>query len=474
MTQDTLRQTLAIHQLPPEPLIRVRIPNAFRLDLNVDAGVLCGRYSGHVWRMDLASRQILQHDLPHEMRSINSWAVVTTRTGQCATAADDSSLLILDGSGAVHSVRLELPEGQQAFDWQDLAYDDALEMLLLTGRRAYAVIPATDLPARVSVKGVYGKLQAGSIENTHFSGFRCCARLGAGGELLYTVADLGDDDMSGFPGLVAINVASGQYRRMYLPFAPEWQQTGRHISRFDHPWFELAGSTDYALWRQGAGTELVLEGFADFEDANDQFALLKVDVDSGNVEAVPRGLYTSLEGVSRDGRHLFWRDAQDQTVVTDAATQAEVSRHPGVVVAVAHARSAETRMTLSAADGDILTYRSSRPVKLGINRGHLSTIASWLRSSRSLEGVRLLLQSAMSLPDPETGRKTFLGLDEVIVHAQGLPLPRPEVPMPRLAAGVSAEDARAWADYAAECDTFAASQGEEASLALLQCLVAPW
>lgn len=473
MTQDHLRQLVNIHQPPPVLPLQMRVPNAFRLDLNVDAGVLCGRYIDEIWRLDLVSRQIQRHGLPDDGYSLSSREIVATRTGHCATPASATTLLVLDGAGEVRSVRLGLPEGQIDFDWQDLAYDDVQEMLLLIGRTSYAVIPAEPLPESLRVRVVSGQLQSGSIENTHFSNFRCCARLDARGDVLYTVALLVDENMSAFTGLAAIDVASGQYRRMYLPFAPAWQQTGRPISPFDRPWFELAGSTNYSLWPRGR--QLVLEGFADFSGANDQRAILRVDVDSGNIEANPRRPHASLLGVSKSGRLLLWRDEQDQTVVTDTATQAEVNRHPGIVVAVAHARNPEAMIAMGAIDGEVLTYRSSRPADLGIDRGQLSKIASWLRTSRSLEGLRQMLQFVeMSLPDPETGRKARIGLDEVVVHAQGLSLPRPEIRMPRLAAAVSPEDGRAWADYAGACDRFAADQGEEAPLALLQCLVAPW
>ncbi len=341
LTRDLIRQTVTIHQPPPMSPVQFRIPHAVGLDLNVDAATLCGRDTDSMWRMDVVGRRLKSTELSDESPYRYTRHIAASHNGACAALASDTELLVLDPSGSTTTVHLALPAGVQALEWRSLAYDDNHAMFLLTGAQGYALIPADRLPTNVQVRQASGKVEQGSIANTHFSGFRCCARLGRDGETLYSVANIGDDHMNGFTGLVAIDVESAQYERLHLPFSPNWYETGRRISRFDHPWFTLAGSTDYELWTAASGTQLMLSGFADLDNQEDVQSILTVSIESGDIQAVPRRKDETFIGVSHSGRYLLWRDAEDNTVITDADHK-EVARHPGLVVAVAHARSKTT------------------------------------------------------------------------------------------------------------------------------------
>ena len=86
----------------------------------------------------------------------------------------------------------------------------------------------------------------------------------------------------------------------------------------------------------------------------------------------------------------------------------------------------------------------------------------------------MLRSAEFSRPDPRTGRRTSVELGEVVVYAQGKPLPKAGLPMPQLNVSAPTDDQAAWRDYAAACDAFAQAQDGESPLALLQCLAAPW
>ncbi len=477
LTQDLMRRTLTVHQPPPAVPLQFRVPGFLRVDLNVDAGVVCGRDTDHLWLLDLASRQLVWQDVASD-GAVPRPEVAVARTGACATPAGDTSLLVLSRSGQASTTRLLLPKGATAFDWRSLRYDDAHDLYLATGADTYAVIPATGTPASVTVKGVTGKLRQGSIEDTHFSSFGCCApQLSTDGRTMYTVAGLGDDNMTGFTGVAAIDVATGRYQRMVLPAAPAWLNTGRHVSQYGkEPWFTLAGATDYHLWPQRQGAELVLEGYAGTSAEHDAGpGLLNLDLVTGQIRATPALAKASFKGLTRSGRHVLWRSRDDTTVLTRFGTQELLAEHPGEVLAVAHARQASAKLQLpDASPHQVLAYRSARPAALGFESEQLAKLGTWLRRAKSLYELRLKLgDAAFRRPDPKTGRSTAIQLGEVIVHAQGLPLPQPGPSLPGLQA-THPENQQAWADYATACDTYAQPQGDAAPLALLQCLTAPW
>ena len=200
VSEDLMRQLLVIHQPPPTPAIPIRAPSALRMDLNVDAAVLCARHLDHMWLMDLASRRLVRSDIPEDS-AVPRPQVAVSLSG-CATPASDTTLLILDKSGQTVTTRLKLPPDMAQFDWRSLVYDDTHEVYLATGAQSYALIPAKQAPESISVTVATGKIAPGSIENTDFSSFQCCARLGHCGplELTLTARDL----MSGRgPRLVA-------------------------------------------------------------------------------------------------------------------------------------------------------------------------------------------------------------------------------------------------------------------------------
>lgn len=473
ISEELMRQTLVIHQPPPAPEIRVRTPSALRVDLNADTAALCGRHLDRMWRMELQNRQLVRADIPQDY-GVPRPQVTASRSG-CATPATDTTIVILDKSGQTQTVQLKLPPGMEKFDWRSFSYDDARDLYLATGATSYALIPAEQAPESVSVTVAAGKISSGSIENTDFSSFECCARLGNDGKTLFSVANLGDENMSGFSGLVAIDVDTGRYRRMYLPFSPVWHRTGRQISRFDQPWFDLPGHAEAALWPRQEGRKLLLSGFSDSDAHVTEAAVLAIDIESGAVLATPNKKHESFEGLTRSGRHMLWRGERDETIVTDADSRELLHQHAGRVMAVAHAQraDAQTRLDDKEADG-IRTYRSERPMALGLY-AELPKIAAWLRRARSLEEFRLMLLSTdFPRPDPQTGRRTSVELGEVVVYAQGKPLPKAELPMPQWNIATQENDQTAWRDYAAACDAFAQAQDGESPLALLQCLAAPW
>jgi phage tail protein X len=413
-----------------------------------------------MWQINLLSRQLVRLDIAQDS-AVSGARIVASRAG-CATPATDTTMLVLDKSGRAITTRLVLPQGMGKFDWRDISYDDAQDVYLVTGATGYAVIPASRVPDSVRVKVVSGKVSEGSIANTDFSNFLCCARLGGDGKTLFSVANLGDKDMNGYTGLAAIDVSTGQYKRMYLPVSPVWQQTGR---------FELAGSTNARLWSQGGGSQLMLRGFAD----NVQ-SVLTVDIKSGKVQALPERKDETFYGITPSGRYTLWRDRDDQTMAVDALSQKVVGQHAGIVLAVAHAQSGDARVTLAeTGPQDILVFRpdSDWIKRVGI-AAYLPKYTGLMQRARSLRELRSIMLGGIDYPDPKTRRLLYIEHSEVITYAQSLPLPKPELTMPALNPSVSEEDEQAWREYAAACDSYSRAQGEASDLALLQCLVAPW
>lgn len=480
ITQDLLRSTVIVHQPLPGKTLQFRVPQHLRVDLNVDSAVLCGRNTDYLWLIDLITGQLGWLDIPDDRSDRQPW-VKATQSGACATPATDTTLKVLHKSGQSTTTRLVLPSGHTRFGWESLGYDDAHDALLAVGNKSFVVIPAAQVPQQVAVKTVSGKLQQGSIEDTHFSSFECCSpRLSTNGQMLFTVASLGDEDMSGFTGLAGIDVPTGQYQRMYLPLSPEWQQTGETVSRYGkHPWFELAGSTGYDLWPQGMGRELVLGGFAGTASEHNTMSVLTVDMQSGKVRATSQPKKSTFEGLTASGGFMLWRrdgaNRSDQVVVTDARTQTPVLVHPGRVIAVAHASSPHARIPLGPLQADqVQPFRSTRPAALGFGTEQLTKIAVWLKSSKNLEHLRLrLLEASFERNHPDTSTHTAIGLTEVVVYAQGLALPSPGTHWPHMPSS-NPEDQQAWGEHVKACEHLAQSQGAASPLALLQCLVAPW
>jgi len=464
ITADLMRQMLVIHQPPPAKPIQIRSPGALRVDINTDAALLCGRHSSHIWQMDLLSRQLVRLDIAQDS-AVSGSGIVASRAG-CATLVADTMLLVLDKSGRAITTRLVLPQGMGKFDLRNFSYDDAQDVYLVTGATGYAVIPASRIPDSVRVKVVSGKVSEGSIANTNFSNFMCCAHLGGDGKTLFSVANLGDEDDNGFAGLAAIDVITGHYKRMYLPASPVWQQTGR---------FELAGFTNSGLWSLGGGSQLMLRGFADHVQS-----VLTVDIKSGKVQALPERKDETFDGITPSGRYTLWRtrddQLDDQTMVVDALSQKVVDQHAGIVLAVAHAQSGDARVTLAeTGPQDILVIKpdSDWLKRVGI-AAYLPKYTGLMQRARSLRELRSIMLGGIDYPDPKTRRLLYIEHSEVITYAQSLPLPKPELTMPALNPSVSEEDEQAWREYAAACDSYSRAQGAASDLALLQCLVAPW
>lgn len=479
VTQDLMRSTVLVHQ-PAGNAIVFRVPRHLQVDLNLDSAVLCGRDTDHMWLIDLMTGQLSWLDIPDDRSDRQPW-VKATQAGACATPATDTSLKVLNKSGQSATTRLVLPSGHKRFEWTSLGYDDAHDGLLAIGSKTFAVIPAAAVPSQVAVQTVSGKLKQGSIENTHFSSFGCCSpRLAPDGQTLLSVVDLGDEDMSGFTGLAGIDVTTGQYRRMYLPLSPQWQQTGKTVSRYGkHPWFELAGSTNYDLWSQQQGSELVLSGFAGTETEQSAMSVLTVNLGSGKTRATPQPVGTTFEGLTASGRFLVWRgngaSLSDKVVITDAHNQTLVREHPGRVIAVAHAKSPTARMAWKPRQTtEVQSFQSTRAEELGFGREQLGKIAAWLKSSKSLEHMRLrLLDTTFQRHHPVSSQTTVIGLAEVVAYAQGLSLPNPETPYPSFPVS-DPSDQQAWGAYITACERHAQAHGSTSQLALLQCLVAPW
>lgn len=482
LTENTFRRMVTIHQPLPARPVRMRIPYALDLDLNIDSGALCGRGLYDLWKIDLATRQLIRFEVAANYSDRHTSPVVAGKNGECATLVADTTLLVLGRSGRTDTVRLDLPEGMETFDWKSVSYDDMRAQFLLTGAMGYAVVPADVPPRSVEVKQASGKIAQGSIENTEFLRFRCCARLGVDGKTLFSIAHIRDEDMTGYTSLVAVDVDSGSYKRMYLPFSPVWYRTGQHASRFDPPWLELGSSMDSALWAVGRRSQLTLSGFADLDASSDtQYAVFTVETDSGNVEVTPRRQHEAFVGLTQSGRYMLWKawasgqlfSTVGETVVTDIDRK-EIMRHPGKFAGVAHAQNAETRISVHAVDEEILTYISVPTGKFFRHLARIPEITAWLRQAEDLSELRLLLMNDGYLRDSKTGKESSVRFDEFIVYAQGLPLPRPDIALPQLNKGESDEAREVWSDYAEACDSYAAKQGQETELAMLQCLVAPW
>ncbi|MEY4563833.1 MAG: hypothetical protein RLZZ618_3110 [Pseudomonadota bacterium] len=473
-TWDTMEHIITIHQPAPALPIRLRAPSTLRADLNADAGTLCGLDTDMVWLLDLASGQMLRHDLTDD-GNVSRPKVVGTRGGACATPASDTALQLLGRTGRPVRVTLTLPPGMEAFGWKDLLYDDQTDRIIAIGRSGFAVIPASTPAASVAVKAVIGSVKKGTIEDTHFSGFLCCAVLSADGNTLYSTASVGDEDQSGHTAVVGVDLASARYQRLYIPFSPTWHTTGRSVSRFSKPRFELSGGSDAPLHAAKGSPYLYVHGFHELEGQETTRSLLRIHTGTGLVEPAPNIASSDVTGLSASGRWLLVQKDNDGTVVLDAVSGKAQSHHEGSVMAVAHARHPLSKRKASTGRPGTkpLAFKSDRIERLGLQGRLAELVGPWARRAPNFGAFKqTLMDVSLSVKDPATRARTSVGSGEILSHFHHAFVNRPGPASPRFDEK-NAESSAAWQAFIQDCEAFSGTHAPDSGLMFAHCVLSP-
>lgn len=477
LTYEVVRKVLTVHQPPPVPPLAIRMPaSVFGADLDSGSATLCVRSDRQLWRMDLAKQRMMVSELPSES-SGSLRDVVATHDGSCVTSISDTVMRVLAPTGQMHDIQLLLPKNVKKFDLRSLSYDNKHGALLVIGEQAFTVIQTTSKKEAVKLQAVFGELEVGSInQKTHFSELTCCARLSDDGKTLFAYAQLGDEMRSGFKGLIAVDVGTGQYKRLYLPFSPKWFETGREQSFLfsDLEWY-VGGGRFIGPGR--TSSELMVWGYADLdpESKGHEGALLHVNIASGHVRAEPVHGQTFI-GLLSSGRYSL-RSKGEVMLLLDERTGSVVGQNSGEVLAIAHSKKPEARLKIDAVDSSkLLAFQSDRLQKVGFNLGpdFIADMSQYLRKTRNIEDLWMAMDTTYILRNKETGElEANIEMSELIGHLQSLPVPQTHLPMPsRMNAGD--KDQESWGNFLEACDNYAQAQAGASELALMQCIASAW
>jgi hypothetical protein len=477
VSSELMRHLLVIGQVPPAKPVAVRVPPTLRADLNTDAQVLCGRNYDGIWRVGLRDLVLHRAAIPQNGAVLRPKVAVSAQ-GLCATPATDTTLKALDADGQLRTTRIELPKGVTQFAWQDLFYHDASGNYVAVGSEAFAIIPARDLPPRVLAQAVTGTVAQGTIEDTHFSGFKCCAQLSPDGKSLYSVADIGDPDHSGYNAVVAVDTGTARYSKMYLPFSPIWFASRQHVSRFDKPLFELGSGDTVPLKLSAADGRLYTIGYDEAPDAETRVLTMRINAASGLVESVPQLKTGDFEDISASGLYWIARGQGDDALVIDAQSGKVVDTTASRVMAVGHAKAVLRQPTAAAAavptvPTGVLEPISARLGSLDVPAKVSPALASLARRVPSLRALRgALADVSFAGADAATHAKVPVDISELLSYFQRVPLPQAARPRPVLDQAL-AESQAAWAAHLKACEAFAQDQDGAQELAFLQCVLAP-
>lgn len=245
------------------------------------------------------------------------------RHGQCLFPVGTAQLGIISTSkpsGATVNI------GTGNFTWNSLAYAPATDSLALIGDDQFAVVQNVASLGQIPTVKVHGTAMGLTADS-----LSCCAKLSPDGKTLYSIAEVGDTNLSGHTVLGAFDAATGEFKRVYLPYFPDLPDCSRISDADEHAECEKNSSFPGLDFPPGKSIELesgepqafdlspdgqTLYALAFIVDSssddNQQSQVMAIDTHSGKVTPLPIVAYGAF-AVSASGKYLFVEDATTLT-----------------------------------------------------------------------------------------------------------------------------------------------------------------
>lgn len=240
--------------------------------------------------------------------------------GNCFFSYDESHLGIASaGRDNVTSIAVSEP----GFAWTSIDYLPATDTLAMVGGNRFAVVQNPAAATSITTVRINGRVMGLSVDDLN-----CCARLSPDGKTLYSVADAGDDDMSGHTVLAAFDSATGAFKRVYLPyFGPPRdcakEETGDDARKlceqdqvfpgrsFDKPKVAFAEGEDQSFDISPDGSTLYARAYTGIDQESDdaeRSQVVAIDTQTGKVTQLPIASFGKL-AVSASGKYLLVENA---------------------------------------------------------------------------------------------------------------------------------------------------------------------
>jgi hypothetical protein len=264
--------------------------------------------------------------VPHDSMSadpITDRPIATIRAdrhGQCLFPSGAAELGVLSAQKP-SGTRVTVGDGN--FGWSSIDYVPATDTTALAGTDQFAVVRDVAHAGHVATVKVHGTVQGLTIDN-----LLCCAKLSPDGKTLYSMAEAGDEDHTSHTVLAAFDVATGAFKRFYLPYFIDLPDCTRisdgdqradcekdarfpSLSFYSGKSIELEGGAWQAFDLSPDGKTLYVEAITNVEPENgdnEQSQIIAVDVASGKATPLPIAAYGTF-AVSASGKYLFVGDA---------------------------------------------------------------------------------------------------------------------------------------------------------------------
>ncbi|KAF1008661.1 MAG: hypothetical protein GAK28_01085 [Luteibacter sp.] len=238
------------------------LPNLGRFDVSRESARLCGAdYDENYLLYDLRSGSITAK--AKQPSGVPQPAIDSH--GRCLVVLGPGHLGVLGDGAAV--TEIALPDAGDKLPYVNYAAQ-ADRFIARTDERIYVIHLGEQKPEVVAMT------PTGQIGNLKASDWQCCAQLSPDGKTLYTVMDVVDDFLTGTTSLAAVDVPSGNLRKIYLSHIDE---QGTH--------YDLPSSVDNAFALSEDGKTIFIAAVID----SDHLAWLRVDTVSGKVSKVRDG-----------------------------------------------------------------------------------------------------------------------------------------------------------------------------------------
>jgi hypothetical protein len=252
--------------------------------------------------------------------------VRTDSHGNCLFPQDDTHLGIVRANRAGAAT---LAVGAGDFKWNSIDYVPAIDMLAIVGVDQYAIVQNAAAATAIKPVKIHGKVMGLNVD-----GLSCCARLSPDGKTLYAVADTGDEDLSGHTVLAAFDGATGDFKRVYLPYfgqaidcqKQETQRAARELCEqhqafparsFDKPKIAFAEGDEQSFDLSPDGHTLYARAFTGIDASSDdaqRSQVVAIDTQTGKATPLPIASYGRV-AVSASGKYLLVEHATTITSV---------------------------------------------------------------------------------------------------------------------------------------------------------------
>ena len=303
---------------------------ASQADYNEKAQTLCALdyYNGQVWMAQNAQqKRAIVHTLKKDdIYMPEGGGMRVDNQGRCLVSLDrrNNQLILASLNTPVKIITLQAPtQSSQNFPEDDpvqsiLYHPDA--GFLIVSKYSYAVVPAGENDVPETLTRIEPK---GRVQGTQLRLMKEKGTLSPDGKILYTYAEIADENYSAFEALIALDIESGNFQRIYLPA----MENGYNEDTFHFDQHYIVA--DGAVGLSSDGKTLYANAYKERRSVDEDrtFLLVAIHVETGAVEPVtlPQELMDSeFMGLQQStGNLIFQQGGYDErkTVFFDANKQ---------------------------------------------------------------------------------------------------------------------------------------------------------